>query len=177
MPSKVNEWIVREYAGLLKQGEGVLVLGCEGLTVAESSALRREIRGTGAELCLTRKTLAHVAIQAAGIPIDLSQVPGTCALLIGNPESTIAAAKAVEKLWEKAKERKVVYRAAYFDGAPLSAAEASRIHAMPDKNTLRAMMCGAINGPARMLAAVLREIPASQARVLQARADKEQPAA
>lgn len=177
MPSKINEWIVREYTGLLKQGEGVLVLGCEGLTVAEASALRREINGTGAELCLTRKTLANVAIKAAGIPIDLSQVPGTCALLIGNPEATIAAAKAVEKLWDKAKERKVVYRAAFFDGSQMSAAEAARIHAMPDKNSLRAMMCGAILGPARMLATALREVPASNARVLQARADKEQPAA
>ncbi len=177
MPSKINEWIVREYTGLLKKGEGVLVLGCEGLTVAEASALRREISGTGAELCVTRKTLANVAIKAAGIPIDMSTMPGTCALLIGNPEATIAAAKAVEKLWEKAKERKVVYRAAYFDGSSMSAAEAARIHAMPDKNTLRAMMCGAIIGPARKLAAVLNEIPASQARVLQARADKEQPAA
>lgn len=177
MPSKINEWMVREYATLLKGRDGVLVLGTERLTVAEATALRNEIRPTGAELCLAKKSLAHVALKEAGIPIDMSGVPGTCALLIGSTEQTIAAAKAVEKLWKKEKERKVHYRSAFFDGSTMSADEAARIADMPDKNTLRAMLCGAIQGPARMLATVLREVPASQARALQARADKEQPAA
>ena len=145
--------------------------------MAEATALRREIGPTGAGLCLAKKTLAQVAIRDAGIPLDLTQAAGTCALLVGSPEATIAAAKAVERLWQKAKERKVTYRGAFFDGSAMSAAEAARIHEMPDKNTLRAMMCGAILGPARMLAVALREVPAANARALQARADKEQPAA
>ncbi len=177
MPSKFNEWIVREYAGMLKSRDGVVVLGCEGMTVAEAATLRREIRASGAELCLTKKSLARVAMKAAGVPIDLSGTPGSCVLLLGDPDQTIAAAKAIEKLWKKEKARKVVYRSAYFDGATLNASEAARIAEMPDKNTLRAMLCGAIQGPARMLAAVLREVPAANARALQARADKAQPAA
>ncbi len=177
MPSKINEWIVREYASLLQGRDGVVLLGTEGLTVSEASALRNEIRATGAEICLAKKSLAHVAMKAAGIPIDVSSAPGTCTLLIGSTEQTIAATKAIEKLWSKEKDRKVVYRSAFFDGSAMTAQEAARIADMPDKQTLRAMLCGAIQGPARMLATVLREVPAANARALQARADKEQPAA
>lgn len=176
MPCKLNHWIVREYADLVKDREGVVVLGLEGLSVLQASALRNEIRATGADLCVARNRLAGVALREAGIPLDPALLSGTCALLVGSAEQTIAAAKAIEKLWALEKERKVHYRGAFLDGSTMSAAEAAQIAAMPDKHTLRAMMCGAILGPARMLATVLSEVPASQARALKARAEQEQAA-
>lgn len=176
MPSKINEWMVREYAGMLKGQDGVVVLGIEGLSVAQATALRNEIRGTGAEFCVTQNRLAGVALKQVGIPLDPAVFAGSCAFVVGSAEATLAAAKAIEKLWATEKERKVHYRAAFLDGATMNAAEAAQIAAMPDKNTLRAMLCGAIIGPARMLATVLSEVPASQARALQARAEQEQAA-
>lgn len=173
MPSKINEWMVRDYAGMLKDCEGVVVLGFEGLSVEQASKLRNEVRATGAELCVAKNRLAGVALREAGIALDAQALKGTCALLIGSAEQTISAAKAVEKLWATEKQRKVHYRGAFLDGAAMNAAEAAQIAAMPDKNTLRAMMCGAILGPARMLATVLSEVPASQARALKARAEQE----
>lgn len=176
MPSKINEWMVREYVSLLKDREGVVVLGFEALSVDQASKLRNEVRSTGAELCVAKNRLANVALREAGIPLEAGVLGGTCAMLLGSTESTISAAKAIEKLWAAEKVRKIHYRGAYLDGAPMNAAEAALIAAMPDKNTVRAMLCGAIIGPARMLATVLAEVPASQARALQARADQEQAA-
>ena len=55
----------------------------------------------------------------------------------------------------------------------MGAAEAAAIPSMPDKDTVRAMILSAMSAPARMLATVVREIPASTARVISARADQE----
>lgn len=173
MPSKINEWMVREYAGLMKDQDGIVVLGLEGLSVLQASVLRNEIRGTGAEFCVTRNRLAGVALREIGVPLDPQLFDGPCAVVVGSAEETISAAKAIEKLWALEKVRKVHYRGAYLDGSTMNAAEAAQIAAMPDKNTLRAMMCGAIIGAARMLATVLSEVPASQARALQARSEQE----
>lgn len=173
MPSKINEWMVREYASILKDGEGVVVLALEGLSVEQATTLRNEIRATGAEFRVTRNRLTGVAFREAGISIDPGALKGPCAVLVGSAEETISAAKAVEKLWGAEKERKVHYRGAFLDGSAMNAAEAATIAAMPDKNTLRAMMCGAILGPARMLATVLSEVPASQARAIKARSEQE----
>lgn len=172
MASFVNEWMVQAYTGQFGDREGVVLLSLDGLSVEETQTLRTEIRKTGAQMRVTKNRLAKVALKEVGIEFDDSGWGGMCALLVGDAESTISAAKAIEDLWKKAPERKVNYRAAMLDGDVMNAEQASKIADMPDKNTLRAMMCGAINGPARSLASLLREVPASTARVLQARADQ-----
>ena len=173
MVSTINEWMVRDYAGLVDGREGIVLLGMESLTVEESQALRTSVRAAGAELKITKKRLARVALKEAGVDFaDDDAWAGTCALLVGDTESTISAAKAIDKTWKKVEPKKITWRAAYLDGSLMSAAEAARIADMPDKNTLRAMLCGALQGPARMIASLLREVPASTARVIKARADE-----
>jgi len=172
MASFVNEWMVQTYQDQFGEREGLVLLSLDGLSVEEAQTLRTEIRKTGAEMRVTKNRLAKVALKEVGIEFDDSGWAGMCALLVGDAESTISAAKAIEDLWEKAPERKVNYRAAMLDGDVMNAEQASKIADMPDKKTLRAMMCGALNGPARSLASLLREVPASTARVLQARADQ-----
>jgi len=172
MTSFVHEWMVKTYTGQIDGREGVVLLSLDGLSVAETETLRGEIRKSGAQMRVTKNRLAKVALKEVGIEFDDSDWGGMCALLVGDTESTINAAKAIEVLWKKKPNRKVNYRAAMLDGDVMNAEQAAQIAAMPDKNTLRAMMCGAINGPARALASLLREVPASTARVLQARADQ-----
>ncbi len=174
MASKLNQWIVREYGELLRDREGVVLLNLDSLSVGESQALRGAVRSAGARLQVTRKRLVRVALHEAGIPIDLDAESGTLAFLVGDVESTLAASKAIEKLWEKVKapERKVRFRAAFLDGSAMGPEEAARIPAMPDRQTLRGQLCAAIAGPGRMLATILNELPASTARALQARADQ-----
>lgn len=175
MVSTINKWIVQEYCEAVKDQDGVVLLSMEGLTVEEAQGLRNNVRASGANLVLGKKRLVKVALAESGIEFDDSAWDmGNCAVLVGDAESTIGAAKAIEAFCKpQKKERKVNYRGAYFDGSIMPAAEAANIAGMPDKNTLRAMMCGAINGPARQLATLLKEVGASTARCLQARADQE----
>lgn len=177
MVSTINQWMVQGYQQQFDAQEGVVLLGMEGLTVEESEALRASVREAGAELRITKNRLAKVALKEIGIEFDASAWGGLCGMLVGSTEATIGAAKAIEELWKKKADRKINYRGAMLDGAMMTAEEASRIAEMPDKDTLRAMMCGALTGSARQLATLLREVPASTARVLQARADQGESAA
>jgi large subunit ribosomal protein L10 len=177
MVSTINKWIVDEYTSLVKEKEGLVLLDMQGLTVEQVQNLRGEIRQSGAELLFGKKRLVRVALNAAGIEFDdTAWGAGNCALLVGDAEATIVATKAVEnacKQVDKKAERPVHYRAALLDGALMGAAEAATIAAMPDRQTLRAMMCGAIMGPGRQLATILNEVGASTARVIKARSEQE----
>lgn len=174
MVSYINEWIVREYSDLVKDQDGVVLLGVESLTVEEAQSLRNDVRETGAQIVIGKKRLVRVALNDVGIELDdEAWGAGSTALLVGDTEATISAAKAIEKIYKKAKDdRKVTYRGAYFDGSVMNAKEAASIAAMPDRQTLRAMMCGVISAPARKLATVLNEVGASTARCVQARVDQ-----
>lgn len=176
MVSTLNKWIVQDYVQFLKDQEGIVVLSLDQVSVDEAQNLRNAIRDQGAALRIGKNRLVHVALEEVGIPIPKEAFDGTCGLLVGDTEATIGAAKAVEEIWKKVKPRKVNYCGAFFDGTVMSAVEAATIAAMPDKQTLRAMLCGAIQGTARSLAALLQEVPASTARAIQARADQEEAA-
>lgn len=172
MVSRLNQLIVAEYAELVQGREGVVLLGLERLTVQEAQALRDKVREQGVELQVTQNRLARAAFRQVNIPIPPEAFAGTCALLVGSAEATIRAARAIEELWKKAAERKVHYRAAWFDGGLMGAAEAARLHLMPDRQALRALLCGVLLEPARRLARVLAEVPVSSARALRARAEQ-----
>ena len=55
MVSYINEWIVREYSELVKDQDGVVLLGVEALTVEEAQTLRNDVRESGAQLVLGKK--------------------------------------------------------------------------------------------------------------------------
>ncbi len=176
MVSKLNEWIVKDYENLVRDQDAVVVVCMEPLTVQEDEEIRGRIREAGARLRITKNRLARVALKEVGIPIPDDAFDGTCGLLVGDVESAIAAAKAVDQLWKKADEAKVHFRAAYLEGSVMGPDEARLLPTMPDKDTVRAMMLSALLGPARQLASLMSEVPASLARGLQARADQEEAA-
>ncbi|MCH2101061.1 MAG: 50S ribosomal protein L10 [Planctomycetes bacterium] len=175
MVSYINEWIVREYSELVKDQDGVVLLGVESLTVEEAQTLRNDVRETGAQLVLGKKRLVRVALREVGIELEEGAwSEGSTVLLVGDTESAISAAKTIEKIYKGAEgdDRKVTYRGAYFDGTVMNAKEAASIAGMPDRQTLRAMMAGVLSAPARKLATVLNEVGASTTRCVQARVDQ-----
>ena len=92
MVSYINEWIVREYSELVKDQDGIVLLGVESLSVEEAQSLRNEVRETGAQLVLGKKRLVRVALREVGIELeDDAWNTGSAALLVGDTESTISA--------------------------------------------------------------------------------------
>lgn len=150
----------------------VVVAHYKGLTVAEMSNLRLQMREAGAQFKVTKNRLTKLALQgtpAEGIA-DLFEGPTA----IGVSEDPVAAPKVLCKYAKT--NQKLVIRGGVMEGKVLGAEEVQQLAELPSLDELRAKIAGLINTPASRVASVL-QAPAGQiARVLQASAEKDEAA-
>ena len=171
MPNIVNQMVLRELEGALKDSEGVLLFSMDGLTVAENEEFRGSMAEGGVRVRIVRSTLARRALSGKGHEFPDEVFAGSTALTCGSPESTIHAAKVVSDSPLR-KEGKLKVKAGVLEGNVLGQEDAMALANLPDKDTVRAMLLGVLSGPARGLATVINGSPSGLARVLQGRADK-----
>lgn len=171
MPNIVNEMVVREMAEDLKDISSMLVVSFGGLTVSESEAIRTSLAEKGIRLRMTRNKLLRRVLAERGIELAGDIFTGNNAIVAGDAETAIGAAKVFDEKDVK-KLKKTAIKGGLLEGEVLDAEAAQALAALPDRDTLRAMMLGVISGPARGLATVINAVPASVARVIQAHADE-----
>jgi large subunit ribosomal protein L10 len=129
----------------------IVVVGNSGLTVAEMSELRTELRNAGAQMKVVKNRLAKIAI--SGKPNakigDLFRGPTA----IAYSEDPVAAAKAVDK-YAKKNEKLVILGGAMgaetFDKAGVKA-----LAAMPSREELLGQIVTAIMSPASNLVSAI----------------------
>jgi len=170
MPNVINKMIVRELTGAVEGSDSMLICSFRGLSVAETEELRDSLAEHGVRLRMVRNRLARIAMKANEVEIPEDMFSGNVACVWGGPEEAIAAAKVLHKSPVR-KQGKVSLRGGIMEGNLLDAQEAQALADLPGRDELRAMMLSAISGPARGLVGVLAAVPASVARVLQARVD------
>jgi large subunit ribosomal protein L10 len=172
MPNLVNTLVLDEYTRLFSEADGLLLVSCRGLTVAETEQLRVRLDEGGVRMQMVRNSLARRVLAERGFEFPAETFVGNVSVVAGGTEGTIHAAKVMTSP-EVRKAGKVAVLGAVFDGSQLDAADATALAAVPDKQTLRAQLLGVLQGPARGLASVLNALPSGVARVLQARVDAE----
>lgn len=147
---------------------GVIVVAhYAGLTVAQMTELRSQMREAGGRVKVAKNRLVKRALEgtdAAGIQ-DLFQGP-TC---VAYSEDPVAATKiAVE--FSKKNERLVILGGAM--GATVLDVDAVKsLASLPSLDELRGMLIGLMQAPASKVARVVKEPGGQVARVLQAKAD------
>jgi large subunit ribosomal protein L10 len=171
MPNLVNKMVVRELSGVLAGADGLLLVSFAGLTVVESEALRNQLAEHGVTLRMVRNSLARRVFAERGFELAGDALKGNTAIATGTLEGVVRAAKAFTQPDVK-KAGKVTIKAGLFEGRAIGGAEANALASMPDRDTLRAQILGAISGPARGLVMALDALPSGFARVLKARADQ-----
>jgi large subunit ribosomal protein L10 len=170
MPNVVKQLVSAQYAETFAKAEGLLLVSLAGLTVEETELLRGALHRSGAALRLVKNSLAQRALAEKGFAFGDEVLAGNVAIAYGSAEATIAAAKVVAKS-DLRKAGKLALRAGVLQGNPLPAADAEALADVPDKQTLRGQLVGAIQAPLRGLAAALAGVPGGLARVVQARVD------
>lgn len=150
----------------------VVITHQSGLTVAQSTALRRQMRAAGASFRVTKNRLARIALKGTAFEHveDLFTGPtGVC-----TSEDPVAAAK-VATDYAKKNDKFVIVGGA-LGSQKLDAAAVDALAKLPSLDELRGKLLGVIQAPAQKLASVT-QAPASQlARVFQAYADKDEAA-
>lgn len=87
--------MVDEIAKKLADNKSVVFADYKGLTVAESSAIRKLCRKENAQYIVAKKTLIQIALEKAGIKdVDVKALQGNVAMVIGF-EDEVSPAKVV----------------------------------------------------------------------------------
>lgn len=170
MPNLVNKLLSRDLDRAVKDSDSMILISLGGLSVSESEELRSSLAEGGARLHMVRNTLIKLVFEQNGIDVPTDVLKGNTAVVFGQPEHAIHAAKVVHDS-EPRKEGRIEVKAGRLEGRVLGAESARALANLPDKDSLRAMFLSCLSAPARNLVGVLAAPPGALARVIQAHAD------
>ncbi len=163
-----KEELVGELNGAFADAALVVVTHQSGLTVAESTDLRRRMREAGASFKVTKNRLVKLAL--VGTPYegiaDLFEGPTAIAY---SADPVVAARVAVD--FSKENEKLVVIGGAMAEDR-LDEAGVKALATLPSLDDLRGKLVGLLNSPATKVAGVLQAPAGQLARVLSAHADQ-----
>ena len=160
-----KEELVGELKAKMADASLVVVTRQVGLTVAEVTELRCQMRSAGADFKVYKNTLAEIAVKETDASGLVEYLNGPTALAFS--QDPLTAAKVAVK-YAKGNEKLEVL-GGYMDGKVLSASDVKALSALPSLDELRAKLVGLISAPATKIAMVLKEPAARVARVLNAR--------
>lgn len=147
---------VAALAEKIKNSAAGVVVDYRGITVADDTKLRRELREAGVEYAVIKNNILRRAAEEAGLGELAQYMVGTTAFAY-SPEDPIVAAKILNKFAEASKG-KFELRAGYMDGKALDKAGVEAVAKLPGKQELLTMLCMALNGNIRGLAVALNAI-------------------
>ena len=152
----------------LKSAELVIVTQQAGLTVAEITDLRRQIRAAGAGFKVAKNRLTRRALDGTKFGGISSLLKGPTALAYSR--DPVAAAKVVVEY--ASKNDKLSVLGGSLGEQVLDVAGVKALASLPSLAELRAKFLGLVNAPATRLATVIGQPAAGLARVVKAHADK-----
>ena len=147
-------------ARIEKSVAGVLV-DYRGITVADDTKLRRELREAGVHYAVIKNNIMRRAATDSGFAALAESMTGTTAFALSE-EDPIAAAKILHKFAEDSKG-KFTIKAGFMEKEVLDAAGVERVAKLPGKTELLTMLCMALNGNIRGLDVALNAVAEKQA--------------
>lgn len=168
-----KEKVVEELGQVFSEAGVIVVMHYQGLTVAEMSDLRTQMRDAGGKVRVAKNRLAKIALEGKpGQGID-EYLTGQTALAY-SPDP-VAAPKVVAEYAKK--NQKLVVLGGAMGSTILYADGVKELASLPSLDELRAKLIGLIQAPAGKIARVVSTPGTQLARVLAARAEKEGEAA
>ena len=135
---------------------GVLV-DYKGITVAEDTALRAELRQNDVQYSVVKNTLVRFALDDTGLKELDSVLNGTTSLAT-SASDPIAPMRVVNKHAKKLGDGKFNIKGGFMDGKVLSLEEITALAELPPKDVLQAQALGMMLAPITSLAIVLKAI-------------------
>ena len=146
----------------------VVVTRQTGLTVEESTDLRRQIRAAGASFKVTKNRIAKIALK--GTKFEALDGMFTGPTGIAYSDDPVAAAKAATKFAESNDKLEIV--GAGLGEKQLDVEGVKALAKLPSLDELRGKLIGVLQAPAGKLASVAQAPAGQLARVLKAKADQ-----
>ncbi len=137
----------------LKDATSVTFTSNQKVTVAEVSALKRDLRAQNALFLIVKKTLIRIAFKNVyGVELDLATLPGQVALTIAKGDAVAPLGVTNKYATEWKKEEKMVFVAGYMEGRMMDGAETKKLATLPSREVLLAKLLGSMMSPLSGLA-------------------------
>ena len=169
MPAKVKFEQVEMLRSKLGRSKAVFVGEYRGMTVAQITALRSQVRAAGGEMKVAKNTLMKIAMSEEGmasLPEDISRGPNVFTMAYEDPA---AVAKVLRDFARERTNKAFSLKGGILGDSVLTAEQLGDLADLPGRETLLGMLVSTIaapisgfltvlNGPARGLATCLNQI-------------------
>ncbi|MCP4570108.1 MAG: 50S ribosomal protein L10 [FCB group bacterium] len=147
MPTQAKIDLVASLTDRFSEADNVFVTDYAGLTVAQITKLRKELRDQGVKLVVAKNTLMRIAAKDAGYEDAVEHLIGPTAVAFSNADPNVPA-KILYDAYKEFKEiAKPEIKAFYIDKQAFSGADAERIAKLPPREVLLSQLISTIEGP------------------------------
>ncbi len=157
--------VVEQLSERFRAASIAVVSEYRGMTVEETTDVRRKLRAARGEFKVAKNTLIRRAIKDTSFAELDSQLGGTVALIFGT-DDPVELAKTVASFKSLGEKFKV--RGGVLDGKPITAEEIEALATLPPREVVLGQLLGLINAPATRLVRLLNEPAAGLARLVDA---------
>ena len=174
--TSAKQAVVAQLKEQLESAKGVVLTSYKGLTVAQDTELRRELREAGVSYHVVKNTMLRIAAKEAGIEGIEEQLEGTTAFAFST-EDAVAPAKVICGFIKKNKledAEVLTVKVGMVEGKVIGVDEVKALAALPSREELIAKLLGSMNAPISNTVNVLQGVIRNAVYVLDAiRSQKE----
>ena len=152
---ELKQPIVEEISGAIKDAASVVVVDYRGLTVAEDTQLRKQLREAGVSYKVYKNTLVSRAVEGTEFEGLREVLEGPSAFAISADDAT-APARILAKFAKTAPKLEI--KAGVVEGTFYDADGMKAIASVPSKEELLSKLLGSLQSPIANLARVLNQI-------------------
>ncbi len=164
MPSEkvllVKQEKVNQLTELLKGAAAGVIVDYKGITVAQDTKLRKELREAGISYSVEKNSLLRFAMQNAGLDSLTNVLEGTTAIAVSTDDQT-APARILGKFAEDSKD-KFSIKAGFIGEEIYDAKGVMALSKIPSREVLLAQLVGSLQGPMQKLAAIIKAVADSK---------------
>ena len=174
--TSAKQAVVAQLKEQLESAKGVVLTSYKGLTVAQDTELRRELREAGVSYHVVKNTMLGIAAKEAGIEGIEEHLEGTTAFAFST-EDAVAPAKVICGFIKKNKledAEVLTVKVGMVEGKVIGVDEVKALAALPSREELIAKLLGSMNAPISNTVNVLQGVIRNAVYVLDAiRSQKE----
>ena len=161
--------IVAALTEKLQNSAASVLVDYKGITVAEDTALRAELRKNNVEYAVVKNTLLRFAAKNCGLDELDGVLNGTTSLAICN-DDPVAPARVINDFAKKCNDHFEI-KGGFMDGKVMALSEVMALAEIPPLPILRAQVLGTMLAPISGLACVLKQIAEKQGAPAEAAAE------
>lgn len=150
-----KQQVVAEIAETLKSACAGVIVDYKGITVADDTKLRADLRAAGVKYAVVKNTLLSLAAKEANIA-NLDDVLNGTTALATSEDDYVAAARILCQYADKSKTFTV--KSGFLDGEVISVDKVVDLSRLPSREILLATVCNVFNAPIAAFARAVQAI-------------------